>query len=105
MKCHFTPPPYSCELPYCPCTHDPRPYGIHFFGTTKKPTEISAPRSNVEASGRGPSASKSFSQRMKYCPLTASPFHLRPPSIAHSLYVAWSTVTPGANAPVEKVRT
>ncbi len=42
---------------------------------------------------------------MKYCALTASPFHLTPPSIAHSLYVAWSTVTPGANAPVEKVST
>ena len=42
---------------------------------------------------------------MKYCPLTASPFHLMPPSIAHILYVALSTVTPGANAPVEKVST
>ena len=42
---------------------------------------------------------------MKYCPLTASPFHLMPASAAHILYVAWSTVTPGANAPVEKVST
>ena len=42
---------------------------------------------------------------MKYCPLTENPLRLRPPSIAHILYVAWSTVTPGANAPVEKVRT
>jgi hypothetical protein len=46
-----------------------------------------------------------ISQRMKYCPLTASPFHLMPPSIAHIRYVAWSTVTPGANAPVENVST
>jgi hypothetical protein len=42
---------------------------------------------------------------MKYCPLTASPFHLRPASIAHNLYKASSTVTPGANAPVENVST
>jgi hypothetical protein len=32
---------------------------------------------------------------MKYCPLIASPFHLSPPSIAHILYIASSTVTPG----------
>ena len=42
---------------------------------------------------------------MKYCPFTASPFHLSPASSAHILYMALSTVTPGANAPVEKVST
>src|SRR5207342_1477594 len=104
-KYNFAPPPYSCESPYCPFTHDPRPYSIHFFGSTKKPAEISAPWSKVDASGSGPSATKSLSQRMKYCALTAIPFHLMPASVAHIRYVALSTVTPGANAPVEKVST
>src|SRR5262245_40466362 len=104
-KCHLTPPPYSCESPNCPRTHEPRPYTITVFGVTNWPTVSSPPWSIVDASGSGPSASKSSSQRTKYCPLIASPFHLMPPSNAHILYVASSTVTPGANAPVEKVST
>src|SRR6185295_1692573 len=57
------------------------------------------------SSGSGPSAAKLVIQRKKSCPLIASPLRFTPKSTAHILYVACSTVTPGANAPVEKVST
>src|SRR5579884_3857861 len=47
-KYHFTPPPYSCELPNWPRTHDARPYTIAVFGVTNCPTVISAPWSIVD---------------------------------------------------------
>ena len=52
------------------------------------PLPVSSYSVDVDSSGSGPSASKSPSQRMKYCPLTASPFHLTPASAAHILNVA-----------------
>jgi len=57
------PPAYSCESPNCPKTIEPRAYSINFLGMTNLPADNSKPWSNVEATGSGPSASKSFSQR------------------------------------------